>query len=272
MRKQLFVLAAIMTTLATNLLPAKAMLGVGNQGTPVVTKPAAKVAFTRSNLQQLGGLAFNIDDANGSAFINALPLFNQAGIKTSIAVIGLGNTKYDGGSGYYASDSQIKEASKQGHLIASHGMNHLDSTKPTAVELDFELRASKRYLQNLIGLQVNHFVAPECAMDSKTLNSVKKFYSIVSLCGLEGNSTTKLNPLGIDRKMIDSNTSLAQVKTWIMEAKNNKQLLVLTIHHVGYAGQDDQNISTAMLKSVIDSALNSGMPIGTTEAAVKLLK
>jgi peptidoglycan/xylan/chitin deacetylase (PgdA/CDA1 family) len=241
-------------------------------GFPQLGLAKSNPTFTKSSLQQLGGIAFNIDDANSSAFNNALPLFNQAGIKTSIAVIGLGNTKYDGGSGYYASDNQIKAASKQGHLIASHGMNHLDSTKPTAVELDFELRASKRYIQNLIGLQVNHFVAPECAMDAKTLNQVKKFYSIVSLCGLEGNSTSKINTLGIDRKMINSNTTIGEVKNWITDAKTNKQLLVLTIHHVGYEGQDDQNISTVMLKSVIDASLASGMPIGTTEAAVKLLK
>jgi peptidoglycan/xylan/chitin deacetylase (PgdA/CDA1 family) len=232
----------------------------------------SKISFTKANLQQYGGIAFNIDDANGSAFTNALPLFNQAGIKTTIGVIGLGNTKYDGGSGYYASDKQIKEASKQGHLIASHSMNHKDSTKLTSVELDFELRSSKRYLQSLIGLQVNHFIAPECAMDAKTLKSVVKFYPIVSLCGLEGNSTTKLNPFAIDRKMIDSNTTLTEVLTWINEAKASKKFLVLVLHHVAYAGQDDQNISTAMLKSVIDASLASGMPIGTTEAAVKLLK
>jgi peptidoglycan/xylan/chitin deacetylase (PgdA/CDA1 family) len=231
-----------------------------------------KIGFTKANLQQYGGIAFNIDDANGSAFTNAIPLFNQAGIKTTIAVIGLGNTKYDGGSGYYASDKQIQTASKQGHLIASHSMNHKDSTKLTPIELDFELRASKRYLQSLIGLQVNHFVAPECAMDAKTLKSVQKYYPIVSLCGLEGNSTSKLNPLAIDRKMIDSNTTIEEVQSWITEAKASKKFLVLTIHHVAYTGQDDQNITTAMLKSVIDSALNSGIPIGTTEAAVKLLR
>jgi peptidoglycan/xylan/chitin deacetylase (PgdA/CDA1 family) len=257
MRKQFLAVVAIVTLAVTT-------------GAQAIAQ--SKISFTKANLQQNGGITFNIDDANGSAFTNALPLFNQAGIKTTIGVIGLGNTKYDGGSGYYASDKQIKEASKQGHLIASHSMNHKDSTKLTPVELDHELRDSKRLLQNMIGLQVNHFIAPECAMDDKTLKSVRKYYSIVSLCGLEGNSTTKLNPLGIDRKMIDSNTSLTEVKTWIMEAKTNKQLLVLTIHHVGYAGQDDQNISIAMLKSVIDSALTSGMPIGTTEAAVKLLK
>lgn len=241
---------------------------------PVVTPQPnpTKVAFTKANLQNLGGIAFNLDDATGSSFKNGLPVFDKAGIKTTIAVIGLGNTQYDYGSGYYASDAMIKAASKSGHLIASHGMHHLDSTKLAPAKLEFELKSSKVMLQRLIGLQVNSFIAPYCAMNPEVLKVVKKYYTSVSVCGGAGNATASFNPYAIDRKMVESSTTIQEVQSWIQEAKASKKFLVLTLHHVGALEKDDQNISVEMLQNIVNLAKNSGMPLGTTEAAVKLLK
>jgi peptidoglycan/xylan/chitin deacetylase (PgdA/CDA1 family) len=272
MRKQILTVLTVLTASLTLIPLVKAQVNSSNQTKTLLTQVNPRPAFTKANLIKLGGVGFNIDDANSSAIVNGLPLFDADNIKTTIAVIGLGNSTYDFGSGYYASDKMLKEASLKGHLIASHGMNHKDLTKLTTIELDFELRASKRYVQNLIGLQVNHFVAPECAMNPTALNAVKKFYNVVSVCGGNGNPTNGFNPLNIDRKMLDSNTTIQEVQSWITEAKASKKFLVLTIHHVGYNGKDDQNITIVFLKQVIELVKASGMPIGTTEVAAKLLK
>jgi peptidoglycan/xylan/chitin deacetylase (PgdA/CDA1 family) len=228
--------------------------------------------FTKSNLVKQGGIAFNFDDGNSSVFQNALPVLNQYNIKGTFGILGLGNTKYDYGSGYYASDAAIKAASKQGHVMASHSMNHFNSTTLNQQDLEFELKSSKDYLQNLIGAQVNHFIAPYCAMNDTALNTVKKYYNTVSICGGVGNNTTGFNAFAIDRKMVEAKTTLSEINLWIKEARAKKQLLVLTFHHVGYKETEDQNISTAKFSQIIRLSLASKMPIGTTEQAVRLLK
>jgi peptidoglycan/xylan/chitin deacetylase (PgdA/CDA1 family) len=229
------------------------------------------VPFTKSNLVKQGGIAFNFDDGNSSVFQNALPVLNQYNIKGTFGILGLGNTKYDYGSGYYVSDAAIKAASKQGHIMASHSMNHFNLTTLNQNDLEFELKSSKDYLQNLIGAQVNHFIAPYCAINDATLNTVKKYYNAVSICGGAGNNTTGFNAFAIDRKMVEAKTTLSEITLWIKEARAKKQLLVLTFHHVGYK-DEDQNISTAKFSQIIRLSLASKMPIGTTEQAVRLLK
>jgi peptidoglycan/xylan/chitin deacetylase (PgdA/CDA1 family) len=267
-------LSVAATALVLSLLPtvtlAQAIIPSSNVVLPQQSFSFAP--FTKSNLLKQGGIAFNFDDGNSSVFQNALPVLNLYNIKGTFGILGLGNTKYDYGSGHYASDAAIKAASKQGHVMASHSMNHFNLTTLNQQDLEFELKSSKDYLQNLIGAQVNHFIAPYCAINDTTLNTVKKYYNTVSICGGVGNNTTGFNPFAVDRKMVEAKTTLSEITLWIKEAKAKKQLLVLTFHHVGYKETEDQNISIVKLRQIIQLTLASKMPIGTTEQAVKLLK
>jgi len=74
--------------------------------------------------------------------------------------------------------NRIAEISRLGHEIGSHTCTHPNLLLLSPSEREFELRESKKWLENLIGKSISSFAYPYFLYDDNVVRDTHKFYSI----------------------------------------------------------------------------------------------
>jgi len=74
--------------------------------------------------------------------------------------------------------NRIAEISQLGHEIGSHTCTHPNLLLLSRSEREFELRESKKWLENLLGKSISSFAYPYFLYDDKVLRDTHKFYFI----------------------------------------------------------------------------------------------
>ena len=190
-----------------------------------------------NNVQQINGIKnpnYNevkpyclfIDDDGRIEFLTKLkPIFDKKGIKCNLAI----QTSRVGSESKYLTWNDIKELSKEGYEISSHGHEHKKIGNITDDEAHFELKESKRIL-NEKGYKARAFVYGDgCDYnDTRARELVKKYYE----CGIatqHGNSNIyPLDSFCMSRWSITR--PLTELKTKVDLCEREKNVTIFMCH------------------------------------------
>ncbi len=115
------------------------------------------------------------DDGHITNYTQALPVLKQFGIRGYFFI----TTDWINQK-YYMNEDMLKELHNCGMVIGSHGLSHKFLSDLTEKEIDYELKASKSKLENIIGSTVSTVSAPGGRLDRRVVNLAKKIgYSCV---------------------------------------------------------------------------------------------
>jgi len=100
-------------------------------------------------------ILITFDDGNLDNFTEAFPIMRKYGLDGVLYVVG----NYIGAPGYMDAE-QIKEMSRAGWEIGSHGMNHPDLAAIDSQTQNYEIFKSRTFLEDKLGLPILTFAYP----------------------------------------------------------------------------------------------------------------
>jgi peptidoglycan/xylan/chitin deacetylase (PgdA/CDA1 family) len=135
-------------------------------------------------------ISVTFDDGNASDHEIAAPLLNAMGIKASFFVLA---AKL--GQPGYLSLEQVRELDATGHLVGSHGLDHVPWTLLKDDQLRAETASSREILEDVLGKAVCSVAIPFGRYNRKVLRAVRKagyryIYSSDGTCRLTNHSPT----------------------------------------------------------------------------------
>ncbi len=213
-----------------------------------------------------GIVSLTFDDGWQSQYTAGLPLLNQYGYKGTFYIIS-GSV----GQPQYMTLSQVKEMFQNSHEIASHTVHHYDLTSLSLSQLDSELSQSLNYLKKKVGRPINNFAYPYGAYNSLTNQEVRKYYQSARSSDEGLNSKTNFNVYNIQAEHITPSTTITQFQSWLDEAKNQKEWLVLMYHQVDNSGSD-YSVTPSSLSTQLQAIQSSGLTVRTVNQALNELK
>lgn len=180
-------------------------------------------------------VTFTFDDGYVSVYEKAMPILEKYGYTGTVFVI----TSAIGAFGYM-SESQLKSLAQKGWEIGSHTVSHRFLTELSDSDLDYELYASKQRLERL-GLKVTSFAPPGGRYNEKTILAVSKRYRCQRISWPDGLNDIPLKQ-DSDRYLLRSvsigaETTVQEVKQWILRAKDEKKWLILLFHRIDEGGE-----------------------------------
>ena len=189
-------------------------------------------------------ISIDVDDGWLSTYNNGFPIFNKYGFKvTDYIITGDSNIK-----SVYINYDQVKELAKQGHSIQSHTVSHQFLTRIPETKAESELKDSTEKLQSILGTKIEVVATPYCDSNKFIRETAKKYYQLLRNCDQTVNNTKKnLDSYSLKAKIILNTTTLEQYKTWINEAIENKEWIILVYHRVG-EGDNQYSVDTNILE------------------------
>lgn len=109
------------------------------------------------------------DDGDITNYMVTYPILKYLGLKAYFFII----VSKVGTKGYMDWE-QIKEIRDTGMVIGSHGMTHRSLTALEENELTFELRQSKRILEERLKQKIHYFSIPKGSCSKKIVEAIKK--------------------------------------------------------------------------------------------------
>ncbi len=211
-----------------------------------------------------GLVTFVFDDGPKSVFDNARPILNAAGIKTVHPII----TQYASTSGYMSWD-EIATLAAEGNEIDSHSRTHPDLTTLSPAQLTSEVAGSK---SDLIahGITPTTFVYPLGGVNDTVKAAVQAAGYLGARGSYFGLNTTATDRYALFDQHVESGTTLAEVKSWIDQARADKRWLILELHEQKENGGQFSN-TPAMLQSIVDYVRSTGIRTVTLHEGVQLL-
>jgi peptidoglycan/xylan/chitin deacetylase (PgdA/CDA1 family) len=172
-------------------------------------------------------VSLTFDDGWASYYNNGLPILNKYGFKATDYIISgyLGDTDY-------MTKAQVKNLYAAGHEIGSHTVDHPDLTSLSATKLNTELKNSQSALQTVVGVPITDFASPYGAYNQTVLNKIKLYYGSHRSVDTGFNAKSNFDVYDIKVQNMVSTTTLAQVQSWVQQAKATNTWLVLVYHQV----------------------------------------
>jgi len=109
------------------------------------------------------------DDGLLNNYTHAYPILRDFGLKAYFFIL-VGKI----GSNGYMNQEQIKELKSYGMVIGSHGLTHRILTQLSAGELEDEIKASKRALEDALGIEIDNFSVPRGFYNQKVMQLIKE--------------------------------------------------------------------------------------------------
>lgn len=218
-----------------------------------------------------GAVTLRFDDNRISQQNNALPKLNSTGLKGTFYVVSRQNADF--GFTGYMSIAQIKAAATQGHEIAAHTRTHSDLASLSSSQQQQEIQGAR---QDIIGWggtgPVNSFAYPFGSYTATTIQLVKNAGFSSAAATIDGHVTPSSDPYQLERRPVNSNISLTQLKQWIDQAAANKTWLILGIHDVlPSCGSNLYCTTTTTFNGMIDYLVQKGIPVVTTSQGIQSL-
>lgn len=173
-------------------------------------------------------LSLTFDDGWEENYASVLPLLNQYGFKSTqyYATTFIQEQEYD--------IDKILAFANAGHEIGSHSITHPFMTSLPVNELEIELRDSKSYLENIVGLgKINNFATPYGDYNSQVIGELKKYYTSHRSTDEGFNSKDNFNTYNLRVQNMTNTTTLAQYQEWIRKAQEDNTWLILVYHRIG---------------------------------------
>ncbi len=118
------------------------------------------------------------DDGYIDNYTDAFPVIKKLGIQAYFFLL-VERISSDG----YMNWEQVKELRDSGMIIGSHGMTHKILTGLNENELDYELRDSKKILEDKLKAEINYFSVPKGHYNKRVLGKIMA-------CGYKGAFTS----------------------------------------------------------------------------------
>jgi peptidoglycan/xylan/chitin deacetylase (PgdA/CDA1 family) len=240
-------------------------LAVGIVGLTFAAPMSAIAAST--SMMPTAKISFTFDDGLTSALTKAAPALAQYGYTGTDYVItgcvGTTNKCPADESAKYMTWPQITQLQNTNHWeIGSHTVNHPLLTEVSATKLTNELVNSKQALASH-GIDATDFASPYGDYNPKVLAAVSKYYSSHRpFADQQFTNSWPYNDYLLYVKQVQAGVTVAQVKSYIDEAKQKNAWLVLVMHDiqdVPSTNPDDYQYGTNDLKQIAAYAQSQNM-------------
>lgn len=233
----------------TDLIPVNASVLGLSTAPPTPAQPPPLV------WKQTGLVTLWFDDAWSTQFTAGYPLVRAAGYTAALAV----PTRLVGFDAYMTWP-QVDRLAHAGWEITAHSRRHnCDPNSLPPELLRDEIIGSRQDLLEH-GYQANFFVAP-CGVLNDSLRQVVK----TDYLGLR-DSEPALNPLplkdtyNLHAITIDPRTTVAEIQTWLTQAKAESDWLILMFHQIEDGGDIYSN-PPDLVQGIINAVTASGLPV-----------
>jgi len=216
-----------------------------------------------------GMISFTFDDGYRSVYTNGLPILDEAGIKSTQAIITTG-TYTDPA---YMTKAQVKAAAANGHEIASHTRTHPDLVTLTAAKAKTEITGSKSDLATL-GITAASFMYPLGSYNDSIISLVKAAGYKGARSTDIGYNTPSSDPYRLLSQNVNNDVSIDTIKGWIDKAVADKTWLILTLHEQRKLPDIPDNLYSndpAILQQAVDYVKLKNMKTVTFGQGVAML-
>lgn len=208
-------------------------------------------------------ISFNLDDGWDSGYQKALPIFDAAGIDTTMCITS-NHLEYEG----FVTPAELADATSRGHEVCGHAREHNDLTLLSEADMEAEIHGGKADLAAR-GFESTTFAYPFGAVNDAVKQEVKDA-GFTSARGVEEGYNDKNTDPYVLYSWNASPMSFEQAKAIIDEAAANGKWVIFLFHKVDEAGDDD-SISSAVLQQIVDYVGTTSIEVVTSsEGAARL--
>lgn len=178
--------------------------------------------------RQPGCLSFTFDDNRMGQYNYAKPILDEAGFRATFYVT---RDNFNADSSFFGSD-EVKEFYNAGHEIGDHSKTHRDLTNLSETEIKWEIDAD--YLKSL-GINPRTHAYPYGSFNTTVMRLVSQYYDYARTAGSGATmhlASLPLNAYGLNARVIQKDTSVTTVKSWIDEAITKEKWLIITFHNI----------------------------------------
>jgi peptidoglycan/xylan/chitin deacetylase (PgdA/CDA1 family) len=165
----------------------------------------------------------------------------------------------------YMTASQITEINGDGMAIGSHSLSHPYLTTLSDADAQNEIANSKSIFLSMGFTPISVFVYPYGDYNDRIENIVKASGYIGGRGTDLGFNTKNTDPFELRTENVEADTTLADVETWIDQAKQNKTWLILGFHDVSDTPIDEYTITPATFQAILDYLNQTKVQVATTE-------
>lgn len=194
-----------------------------------------------------GFVSLNFDDGYESAYLNALPILDQAGLKSTQFII----TGFLGNSGYVTTD-QVLAMRANGHEIGAHTRSHPHLSTLTDDQQQSEILGSFDDLVSL-GVRPAFFAYPYGDYNSTSIYFARMVF-LGARTTVFGDNDKSANPLLLNCYSVRLGSTLyaiGDITRLIDVAQANGTWLVLLFHRVDETG-DPNSVPHDLIQQVVD--------------------
>ncbi len=215
----------------------------------------------------VGRVSLTFDDGFESTYTNVLPILSAKGIKGTAFI----TTSYIGQPGSMTWDQVRELQNSYGWEIGNHTLTHAELPIVTTTQMLNEINQSKSILESQ-GLNITSFASPFGAHNNAVLAEIDKTHNLHrGFWERDYMNTYPYDKTVLAVESVESTTTVAQVKSWIDQAKANNEWLILVFHEVlptldplypYITTTDDFN---QMVNYISSSGINTVLPNHTLE-------
>jgi peptidoglycan/xylan/chitin deacetylase (PgdA/CDA1 family) len=242
----------------------------------VATKVIARIRNTSGGTQDVtigtAKASSSWKNFNASFYVptnaQTITIFHQLKSKGSISV---DDFKLSRKNNTYVTASDIMAMENSGHEIGAHTRTHAHLTELNSTDANNEIAGSRNDLLNMGIKKILSFAYPygEYNDSVKQIISSSGFSSARSV--EEGFAGKNSDKMALIVKNVLNTTTVAEMKSWIDQAKANKKWLIVVTHHVDNSN-DPYGTTAAKFTSLVDYIKQTNIPVLTVAQGMDLLK
>lgn len=212
-----------------------------------------------------GFVTLSFDDGTRSIYDNAIPILNNAGLKSTQYIIS-GRFSFSG----YVTQEQVLSMKNAGHEIGAHTRTHRNLTTLSASEMQSEIAGSKQDLENIGAGPITNFAYPFGSYNATVRQKVIDAGFIGARTSDGGWNLKTQDKFTLKRQGVEGNTTVAQVQQWIDQAVAQKTWLILVFHRIDNSGQQ-YSTTPERLSQIVNYLKQNEVPVKTMGQGLQLM-
>ncbi len=227
---------------------------------PIIASASGTAYFDDISVQQypstLSAVTLMFDDGNTSDLTVGYAQMGQFNMPGTSAIIS-GQIDQAG----HLTTAQMQTLKNAGWEMVSHTVSHPDLTTLTAAQVDAELKNSQATIVSK-GFTAASVAVPFGAYNADIIGNASQYYN--SLRTFEdGYNPQGVFPYQVKVQKVINTTTVAQVQSWLNQAKANNQWLVLVFHSLNATGDDIYHTDPTVFSQMIQAVNQSNLQVIT---------